>query len=154
MCGSKNFFDGHSKKIFFSHKFIILDILTLESKLNFFFFLLHHCFCCSCCFEFSYALPFVQVSVDCATLGSQTNRWTASAAAIRNTNDEEIFKCELTFKKLWKYIFASNNKDYVILNVHNRSCFTKVCGMGRIFDKNSFILGMKYSFLENTCSPL
>ena len=26
--------------------------------------------------------------------------------------------------------------------------------MGGIFDKNSFILGMKYSFLENICSSL
>ena len=32
--------------------------------------------------------------------------------------------------------------------------FTKMCGMGGVFDKNSFILGMKYSFLKNTCSPL
>ena len=30
----------------------------------------------------------------------------------------------------------------------------KVSGMGGSFDKNSFILGMKFSFLENTCSSL
>ena len=48
----------------------------------------------------------------------------------------------MTFKKLRKYIVASHNKGCVILNVCYRLCFTKVCGMWDIFDKNSFTLGM------------
>ena len=48
----------------------------------------------------------------------------------------------MTFKKLRKYIVASHNKGCVILNVRYRLCFTKVCGMWDIFDKNSFTLGM------------
>ena len=42
-CGSKNVFEAHSwKKIFFSHKYIFLATLTLESKVNFLLLLLHH----------------------------------------------------------------------------------------------------------------
>ena len=48
-------------------------------------------FSCSCCFDFSYPLSFVQVSLNCITPGRQINRWKASAAAIRKTNDEESF---------------------------------------------------------------
>ena len=40
---SKNCFDAHSWKIFFFfHKCIMLAMITLESKVNFLFFLLYH----------------------------------------------------------------------------------------------------------------
>ena len=90
--GSKFFFDAQSCKIFFSHKCIILTMLILESKVNFLFFLLYLFFSCSCCFAFSYPLPSAQVSLDCTTISRQINRWEASTAAIRNTNDEENFQ--------------------------------------------------------------
>ena len=48
-------------------------------------------FSCLCCFDFSHALPSAQVLLDCATLGRQINRRNASAAAVRNTNDEDNF---------------------------------------------------------------
>ena len=57
-----------------------------------------------------------------------------------------------------------------MLSVQYSLCFTKMCQIGRIFDKNPFILGNKlnnvlknllrrvekekYSFLEKTCSSL
>ena len=138
-----------SKKIFF-YKYIILAILPWEQTKLLALSSASFC-CCSCCFEFSAALSRQK---NCAALSRQKNWWTASAAAISNTNDEENFKFELTFKKLRKYIFTSYNKDCVILNVHYRLCFTKVFGMGGIFDKNSSILGMRYSFLESTCFSL
>ena len=37
----------------------------------------------------------------------------------------------------------------MILNVQYCLCFTKVCEMGAIFDKNSFILGMILDVLKN-----
>ena len=40
-------------------------------------------------------------------------------------------------------------KDCVILNYQHRSSFPKVCKMGEIFDKNSFILGAKLNMLKN-----
>ena len=94
-------------------------------------------FDCSYCFDFSYPLSSAQVSLDCATLDHQINRWKASAAAIRNTNHQENFKCELSFKKVRNFRLIP--KDCVILNV--QYCFTKVCEMGGIFDKNWFTLG-------------
>ena len=59
-----------------------------------------------------------------------------------------LFKCELSFKKLRKYILP-HNKDSVILNVQYRLCFTKACEMGGIFDKNSLFLGTKLNVLKN-----
>ena len=47
---------------------------------------------CSRCFDFSYLLSSVQVSLDCATLDRQINQWNPSTAGIRNTNDEENFQ--------------------------------------------------------------
>ena len=60
-------------------------MLTLESKVN--NFSSAPLFSCSCCFDFSYPLSPAQVSVDCAILGRQINRWKA-----RNTNDKENFQ--------------------------------------------------------------
>ena len=94
MCVSKNFFDNHSWKFFFiGHKYIILVMLTLESKVTFLFFLLHHFLVDCVVLSFlSYLMSSVQVLLNCATLGCQINGWKASAAAIRNTNDEENFQ--------------------------------------------------------------
>ena len=66
-------------------------MLTLESKVNF-FFLLHHFLVVRVVLTFLYPLSSVQVSLDCATLGCQINRCKASAAAIKKTNDEENFQ--------------------------------------------------------------
>ena len=41
-CGPKNFFDAHSWKKKICLKYIILAMLTLQSKVNFLLFLLHH----------------------------------------------------------------------------------------------------------------
>ena len=62
------------EKKLFSRKYIILAMRTLESEVNFLFFLLF-IFNCSCCFDFSYPLSSAQVSLDCATLGRQINQW-------------------------------------------------------------------------------
>ena len=70
-CGTKFFFD-HSQKIFFSHKCIILVMLTHKSKVNILFFFLHHFSVVSGCFDFSYPLSSVQFSLGRATLGCQT----------------------------------------------------------------------------------
>ena len=37
----------------------------------------------------------------------------------------------------------------MILNVQYRLCFTKVCEMGGIFDKNLFTLGTRLNGLKN-----
>ena len=37
----------------------------------------------------------------------------------------------------------------IILNVQHLLCFTKMCFMGEIFDKNSFIFGKKLNALKN-----
>ena len=79
------------KKFFYSQKYIYYPSYAYpreESKL-----LLYSAsfLNCSCCFDFPYPLSFAQVSLDCTTLGRQLNRWKASAAAIRNTIDEENF---------------------------------------------------------------
>ena len=74
------------------------------------------------------------------------NRWKASAAKTRIA--QKIFKCELSFEKLQTYIF-DQHIDCVILYVQCHLCFTKVCEMGGIFDKNSFILGTKLNVLKN-----
>ena len=49
-------------------------------------------FSCFCWFDFSCTLSSAQASLDFTRLGRQINRWKASAAAIRNTNDEENFQ--------------------------------------------------------------
>ena len=49
--GSNIFFDAHSWKKCFSHKYIILAMITLQNKVNFLLFLLHH-FKCSYCIDF------------------------------------------------------------------------------------------------------
>ena len=67
-------------------------MITLESEVNFLFFLLPHFLSCSCCFEFSYLLSSAKVSLGCATLGRQINQWKISAAAVRNPNDKENFQ--------------------------------------------------------------
>ena len=74
-----------SEKNIFSQNYIILAMLTLESKL----LVLSSAsfFSCSCCFDFSYPLVSAQVS-----LGGQINQSKASTEAIRNTNDEENFQ--------------------------------------------------------------
>ena len=62
----------------------------LENKVNFLSFASF--FSCLCCFYFFYTLSSTQASLHCATLGRQINRWNSSAAAIRDTNDEESFQ--------------------------------------------------------------
>ena len=82
----KNFFHDHpSKKKHLVANIFTLVMLTLESKVN--NFSSASLFSCSCCFDFSYPLSPAQVSVDCAILGRQINRWKA-----RNTNDKENFQ--------------------------------------------------------------
>ena len=80
-----------------SHKYIILAMLTLESKVIFFFFLLH---------RFSFVHVAVLPTVLCA--GFTRLRYTmrsnkpikTSAAAIRNLNDEKNFHMRFKFKTL------------------------------------------------------
>ena len=45
--------------------------------------------------------------------------------------------------------FHITHKDCVILNLQHRLCSTKVCEIGGIFDKNSFILTAKLNVLKN-----
>ena len=63
-------------------------MITLESEVNFLFFLLPHFLS----FEFSYPLSSAKVSLGCATLGRQINQWKISTAAVRNSNDKENFQ--------------------------------------------------------------
>ena len=121
------------KKKFFSHKCIILAMLSLESKLNFFFFLLHHFFSYSCYFDFSYPLSSVQVSLGCAKLGCQQTDGRLALQQIETQMANKIFKYELSFKKL-KIHFCFTNKNCVILNVHYCLCYTKLCERGGVFD--------------------
>ena len=62
---------------------------------------------------------------------------------------KKIFKWELSIKKLQIYI-SESHKDCVILKVQYLLCFTKMCEVGKIFDKNSFILGTKIIVLKNS----
>ena len=76
------------EKNFFSHKYIILAMLALDSKVNFLFFLLHH---------------FVVVRVGWYPVlctgstrlrynrSSKKKQWKASIAAIRNTETQRKF---------------------------------------------------------------
>ena len=64
---------------FFSHQYINLAMPTLESKVNFLFLSSAQFFSCSRYFDFSYLLSSAQVSLDCATLGHQINRWKDSS---------------------------------------------------------------------------
>ena len=70
--------------MFFSQKYIILLTLGEQSKL----LVLSYAsvFSCSCCFDLSYPLYSVQVSLDCTTEGRQINQWKVSAAAINPSN--------------------------------------------------------------------
>ena len=79
---SINFLMLIPEKKFFHQKYLILAMFTLESKVNFSFFLLHH-------FQLFVLFSSEQVSLDYTTVGSQINQWKASTAAVRNTNDEE-----------------------------------------------------------------
>ena len=80
------------QKKFFSHRYIILAIITLENKVNLLLFSSASFFKYSYCFDFSYPLSSAQVSLDCGTLDRQINQCKASPAAIRNTNDQESFQ--------------------------------------------------------------
>ena len=46
----------------------------------------------------------MQVTPDSATLDRPNKSMKACAEGIRNKNNKKIFKCELSFKKLRKYI--------------------------------------------------
>ena len=59
-------------------------MITLESEVNFLFFLLPHFLSCSCGFDFSNRLSSAKVS--------QINQWKISTAAVRNPNDKENFQ--------------------------------------------------------------
>ena len=80
----KNVFErSFLKKRFFSHKYVIQAVLTLESKVIFIIISYVSFFNCFSCFDFSYPLCSAQVSLDCATLVRQINRWKARAAPSR-----------------------------------------------------------------------
>ena len=110
------------EKNFFSHKYIILAMITLQNKVNFLLFLLHH-FKCSYCFDFSYPLSSAQVSLDRATLYRQINRWKASTAAFRNTNDQENVQMWIEFQE------TSN------FSLHTKSLRDIKCSVSFIFYK-------------------
>ena len=65
-------------------------------------------FSCFCCFDVSYPLSSVQVSLDFATLGHQKKKKNNGRLGLQHRNMGFIF--ELSFKKLWKYIFVSHIK--------------------------------------------
>ena len=67
-------------------------MLMLEIKETSYFFSVSFFDCLCCCFFFFYPMSSAKVSLDCITLGCQINQWKASAAAIRNTNDEGNFQ--------------------------------------------------------------
>ena len=94
----KKIFDAHSWLFSFSHKYIILAMLTLESKVN---FLLSSYLCC---FDFSYSLSSAQVSLDFAT------PMEGLRCSIETQMKMKNFKCELSFKNLWKYNSTSHIK--------------------------------------------
>ena len=74
-------------------------------------------FNCWYSFDFSYPLSFTKVSLDCASLECQTNRWKASTAVIRNTDDLEIFASHL--KIAWYWLFSIVMFYKVIWNGRN-----------------------------------
>ena len=76
----------------FSHKYSVLAMLTLLTQGKLLVLSSASFFNCSYFFDFSYPLSFAQVSLDCASIGCQINRWKGSAAAIRNRNDLENFQ--------------------------------------------------------------
>ena len=82
----KKCFDAQSWKIFFSDKYIVLAMLTLESKVNFFLFNLHN-FLVIC-----FVLTFL---THCSYMLQQ----------LETRMTKKNLKCELSFKKLQKYIF-------------------------------------------------
>ena len=84
------------KKNFFCHKYISLAMLTLQSKINFLFFLLLHFLIGRIVLSFLTHCP-PQVSLDCTSLDRQINRWKASTAAIRNANDLQNFQMWIAF---------------------------------------------------------
>ena len=136
------------KKIFFGHQYIILAMLTLESKVNFLFFLLLHFLVVCVALTFSYPLSFAQVSLDCATLGCQINWWRASAAAIRNMNGEKNYQVWIELEETSKIHFRLTQiLSYIKCSVSFMFC--KGVWNGRDFDKNSFILGTKLNVLKN-----
>ena len=97
------------EKKFFSHKYIILATVRGEqSKLL--VFSSASFFTCSSCFDFSYQLSPARVSLDCATLGHHINLWKLALQQLKTQITKKIFKCELSFKKLQKHIFASDIK--------------------------------------------
>ena len=110
------------EKRFFSHKYIILAMITLQNKVNFLLFLLHD-FKCSYYFDFSYPLSSAQVSLDRATLYRQINRWKASTAAFRNTNDQENVQMWIEFQE------TSN------FSLHTKSLRDIKCSVSFIFYK-------------------
>ena len=110
------------EKRFFSHKYIILAMITLQNKVNFLLFLLHD-FKCSYCFDFSYPLSSAQVSLDRAALYRQINRWKASTAAFRNTNDQENVQMWIEFQE------TSN------FSLHTKSLRDIKCSVSFIFYK-------------------
>ena len=61
---------------------------------------------------------------------------------------KKVFKSELNFEKLQKYIFASRVKLRDIKS-SDCICFTKLCGTGGIFGKNPFNFGTKLNVLNN-----
>ena len=94
--GKKNFFwCSLLKKNFFSQKYIIQAMLTMESKVNFFLFLLHQFLVACVVLTFlTHVLCHVlyRSQVDCATAGHQINKWKANTTPVRNTNDEKNFQ--------------------------------------------------------------
>ena len=77
-------------------------MLNLESKVNFVFLLLHHFLVVFSCFDFSYSLSSAQVSLDYTKLGLQINQWKARLQELETRMTKNIFKYELSFKKLRK----------------------------------------------------
>ena len=77
-------------------------MVNLESKVNFVFLLLHHFLVVFCCFDLSYSLSSAQVSLDYTKLGLQINQWKARLQELETRMTKNIFKYELSFKKLRK----------------------------------------------------
>ena len=111
------------KQNLFSDIYMILAMLTLQSKVNFLFFLLHH-------------FLFVRVVL---TLLTHCPLWKFRQTPLNQQLETRMAKIH----------FRLTHKYCVILNVQYRLFFTKLRGMGGTFHKNSFILETKLNVPKN-----
>ena len=103
-CRSKKIFGYSFLKKFFSHKHIILAMLTLESKINFLFFLWHHFLVARVVLTFLNHSSLCRFHQTVLHQPVQTNRWKLALEQLETRMTKKKSNCELNFKKLQKYI--------------------------------------------------